>query len=133
MITGKQSHGPRAHLVHAVSAKVKKPLSGKVRSGQWNLYLGDPGCESGWPTPEHPEPSKSGGCGNCTKSPCLYDIAADIGEHNDVAAQNPDVVANLTALLKAEQKTCVEMDTAPSDGECDAYKTFGTVGPWVGV
>ena len=64
-----------------------------VRSGQWKLHLTPPRPrrrpKKGEPRPK-PQPLK----------PQLYDLAADVGEKNDVAAKHPDVVTRLTALLK---------------------------------
>ena len=53
-----------------------------VRSGKWKLILG-PGS----------------GATDGTK-PHLYDLAADIGEKTDLAAQHPDEVKRLTGLLE---------------------------------
>ncbi len=55
-----------------------------VRSGKWKLHTYRPewGADSG-------------------HAPLLYDLAADIGEQNDLAAANPGVVRRLEALAEA--------------------------------
>jgi arylsulfatase len=58
-----------------------------VRAGRWKLWL-----EKRERPPEGDEVVK----------PCrLYDLAADVGEARDVAADHPDVVAALKAAAKA--------------------------------
>jgi len=41
----------------------------------------------------------------------LFDLASDPGEHFDVAAQHPDVVADLVALAETHRRTV--QPTAP--------------------
>ena len=54
-----------------------------VRRGKWKLVIGAPGAG--------PEP-------------CLFDLANDLGEKNDLASQQPDIVRDLTAALRAWEK-----------------------------
>jgi arylsulfatase A-like enzyme len=54
-----------------------------VRRGKWKLVIGAPGAGA---------------------SPCLFDLANDLGETKDLAAQQPDVVRDLTAALRAWEK-----------------------------
>jgi arylsulfatase A len=54
-----------------------------VRRGKWKLVIGSPGASS---------------------EPCLFDLATDLGEKNDLASQRPDVVRDLTAALRAWEK-----------------------------
>ena len=35
----------------------------------------------------------------CVAAPCLFDIVADPTEHNDVAADRPDIVTTMVARL----------------------------------
>jgi arylsulfatase A len=66
-----------------------------IRQGPWKLALGPQNEAMG-----RPVSSDASG-----KQPRLYHLGDDIGEKNDVAAKNPEVVAKLTALaesMKAE-------------------------------
>ncbi|MEE8452182.1 MAG: sulfatase-like hydrolase/transferase, partial [Thermoguttaceae bacterium] len=56
-----------------------------VRQGKWKLHLS--GRDTVKKRPDQ-------------KFPALYDLSADIGEDNNVAAENPEVVERLTKLLK---------------------------------
>ena len=68
-----------------------------MRSGDWKLQLagGDgpkPGAKAGV---KKKEPQKQ------EAFPRLYNLAKDVGESTNVAAQNPEVVAKLQALAEA--------------------------------
>jgi arylsulfatase A-like enzyme len=74
-----------------------------IREGKWKLWLVDtaePGAvarEAPAPTPDgtpYTPPSQG-------QHAMLYDLAADIGETRNLAARNPQVVADLKAKLKA--------------------------------
>jgi arylsulfatase A len=93
-----------------------------IRQGAWKLEL-CPGS-GGWGRPKDGEARKEG-----LPAVQLYDLAADIGERNNVQLEHPDVVARLTALLEkymaegrstpgAPQKndTKVEIRKAPARG-----------------
>jgi arylsulfatase A len=54
-----------------------------VRRGKWKLVIGAPGAEA---------------------SPSLFDLDADLGESKNLAAQQPDLVRELTAALRAWEK-----------------------------
>jgi hypothetical protein len=64
-----------------------------IRQGAWKLAL----CSSsgGW---SGPRPNTA--AARKLPSVQLYDLSRDIGETNNVAAANPDVVARLTSLLE---------------------------------
>ena len=65
-----------------------------VRSGKWKLHLKPPRPRRPRPKKGEPRPKPQPPPG-----PQLYDLSADIGEKTDLAAQHPDVVQRLTALL----------------------------------
>ncbi len=81
-----------------------------VRSGTWKLHFPH----------SYPQPQPPGGNGKPGKyaqlriDRALYDLATDIAETTDVAAQHPDVVARLEAL--AEQARADLGDTATKRG-----------------
>lgn len=128
---------PRTTLVHHVELKHKKPI-GKIRFGEWNFYIGDPGAASGWPRPGDPEPDFPG---NCTAPPyCLFHVGGgpvhskDIGEHHNMASTEPELVANLTAMLKAAAcSDCVadELPNTSTATTCDGIHAFGAVSPYI--
>ena len=64
-----------------------------VRCGKWKLHLNAPQPRRR-PKKGQPKPKEQ------PRGPQLFDLAADIGEKSNVAAEHPDVVQRLTALLK---------------------------------
>jgi len=73
------------------------------------------------------------GCPVCNATlPCLYDLLADPGEHINVAASNPDVVARLTAAVASFEKPYVLGHL--SDDELEPYEEIpnGTWGTFEG-
>jgi len=67
-----------------------------IRSDKWKLHFPHP-------YPHIDEPGREGRPGKISQHKtdlALYDLEADVGESNNVAAQNPDVVAKLTALAE---------------------------------
>jgi arylsulfatase A-like enzyme len=58
-----------------------------IQRGEWKLIVGQ-GSGSGHSADTGPEPGQ------------LYDTPADLGETNNLYAQHPEIVAELTALLK---------------------------------
>jgi arylsulfatase A-like enzyme len=66
-----------------------------IRKGQWKLVSAGGAA----PAKAAAKAKAKAGAKAASAGPELYDLAADIGEKNNVAAQNPDVVKELTALL----------------------------------
>jgi arylsulfatase A-like enzyme len=64
-----------------------------IREGNWKLCL-SPGS-GGWSVPRDPEAVKRG-----LPSEQLYDMAGDLGETRNVAADHPEIVARLTKHLE---------------------------------
>lgn len=149
---------PRDSIVHeSVQGSTNgTATSGKIRWREWNLYvqtvaciaarstehsadryLGNPGY-GGYPKPgqsqkdaKDPEPDA------CSKSPCLFNVTASIEElpANDVAKENPDVVATLIKMLGAAAWDCPDglcsTDTYSGTATaCDSLKKYGAFGPW---
>jgi len=66
-----------------------------VRQGRWKLILAADG--GGFSTRVKPSPDAPKGQ--------LYDLSADVGERKSLYAEQPDVVARLTALLESARKS----------------------------
>ena len=67
-----------------------------IRSGKWKLHFRHP-------FPHIDEPGADGRPGKISQHKtdlALYDLEADVSESNNVAAQNPEVVAKLTTLAE---------------------------------
>ena len=100
LISGANDTSPHAELpvspdvlIHFVS-----------RNSTLKLITGVVGGNAGWMGPTYPnasspdnDPSKV--TLDCSASPCLFDVAADPGEHTDIAAQNGGVVTTMMARL----------------------------------
>jgi arylsulfatase B len=103
-----------------------------------------PFCPAGWVTPEgaaQPPPGECPGGTPCQLSPTssystgglwLFDVVEDMEERHDVAAQHPDVVADLLARLQAWNATRIPQSNSPTDPRSDPKHWGGVWTPWVG-
>ena len=113
----------------------------------WKLLLGAV-PQNIWTGPEFPNatsatlPPAEKLFGSCGFAPgCLFELSSDPGEHANVAAQHPTVVARLRAALEAANKTVWAPVRPKSAKACDVslskYKDpehdFGWWGPFVDV
>jgi len=94
-----------------------------IRQGNWKLEL-CPGS-GGWESPKNADAFKTG-----LPPVQLYDLSKDIKEENNIQAQHPDIVKNLTALL---QKYVDEGRSTPgksqhNDADVDLWKKGYTKG-----
>ena len=122
------------------------PLSAQaIIVGDWKLLLGE-SPQSIWQGPRYPnettatQPPSEPLFADCGfETGCLYDLLADPGEHENVAADNPAVVRTLRALLEHANATVWAPARPPSSRACevslalrkDPRYEFGWWGPFV--
>eukprot|EP00041_Stephanoeca_diplocostata_P010542 m.167573 g.167573 ORF g.167573 m.167573 type:complete len:189 (-) comp18195_c0_seq14:70-636(-) len=108
--------------------------SGKIRSGSWNLYVGNPGYGA-YPQPGQGKSPKDPTPRACDDKPCLFNVTSDAAEKYDVADQFPDIVADLQRRLGEAAWQCLDglctTDTYTGKATaCDSLKVYGAFGPW---
>ena len=82
----------------------------------WKLFTSPRVPGAGWTGPIFPNstsPDPEAPVMECAKGGCLFDVMADPGERNDVAAQHPQIVATLTARLAELSKSFYSKCVAP--------------------
>jgi len=133
----RSEHGspPRKQIIHETVLENGNISVGKIRSGKWNLYVGNPGEKfNGW---YHPNGTIEPGPENCAGGVCLFDMDSDVIERHDVAAGHPDVVATLLAKMTVEAECpdgiCeTDIYAGPIDA-CEAFDVYGAYGPWASI
>jgi len=63
--------------------------SGKIRSGDWNLYLGNPGY-GGYPEPGQGKSARDPEPNACAETPCLFNVSASSVELPENDRSQPD-------------------------------------------
>eukprot|EP00935_MAST-01C_sp_MAST-1C-sp1_P001547 g1547.t1 len=108
----------------------------KILLGDGNNETLDNAC---WPGPVHPNTSAADAgcmamkqtCGRTPETGCLYDVYADEGEHNNLAAAKPDVYNSMLAELhEVQQGVYSPMRGARSKAACE--KGLGDYGSFWG-
>lgn len=100
-----------------------------IRSSNWKLLTGYPGCDIWFPRPGHNSSERSPSEVDPLNSVMLFDIEKDPEERNDVSAQFPTVVEYLLTRLNQYQKSAVPVTFPDEDPRCDPGPT-GAWGPW---
>jgi uncharacterized coiled-coil protein SlyX len=154
-ISGNQPHSDRRELVYAhgmfknANAPRAAPcmnvsgqcLEGAIQRDGWKLIVG-PITQASWfgwfsPNTTHPINKSSPAVTTkaCFPEPCLYNLNESMTEHDDVAAQNPNVMASLVQRFKDLANTYHPPITNPKvdlSGYCKAVElNHGFVGPWM--
>ena len=125
LISGANATSPRAVL----------PLDdNSIIVGDWKLLLGAV-SESGWTGYVYPNASTAGGAKidgrhNCGETGCLFNVAVDMGEHTDRAAEQPTRVAAMAKILAAEKQAYYEnhdvgVDSCPVGWDREVSKSCG--------
>lgn len=112
-----------------------------IRKGDWKLLAGYPGKSEGWSSRSEctPEVARGTGCNGTGSTageprwagaPMLFNVTADAGEHDDLAALHPLVVAGLLGDLAPYNASKVPYDYALAKGLPDGEPIDGVWGPW---
>ncbi|EGD73972.1 arylsulfatase B [Salpingoeca rosetta] len=129
---------------NSTSPRVEYPItfdqSPLIVRPPWKLIVGDNLQYGQWTGPKYPNATTTGGgvpagAVNCTAG-CLFNIEQDPTEHHDVAAQHPDVVADLKQRLAYWQSHTLTWKPGwPIPQACEAYihRYNGYYGPFIDV
>ncbi|KAF3701777.1 Arylsulfatase B [Channa argus] len=100
-----------------------------IRSSNWKLLTGYPGCDKWFPRPGYNSSKSSPSEMDPLKPVMLFDIEKDPEERLEVSAQFPAVVEYLLGRLQQYQKSAVPINFPDDDPRCDPGPT-GAWGPW---
>lgn len=100
-----------------------------IRSSNWKLLTGYPGCDLWFPRPGHNASESASPRRPPLKSVMLFDIEKDPEERNEVSAHYPTVVDYLLTRLNQYQRSAVPITYPDEDPKCDPGPT-GAWGPW---
>ncbi|KAM4635443.1 arylsulfatase B isoform 2-T3 [Polymixia lowei] len=100
-----------------------------IRSSNWKLLTGYPGCDVWFPRPGQNSSGSSTSKKDHLKPVMLFDIEKDPEERNEVSEQFPTVVEFLLSRLHHHQRSSVPITFPDDDPRCDPGPT-GAWGPW---
>ncbi|KAF7646811.1 hypothetical protein LDENG_00182100, partial [Lucifuga dentata] len=100
-----------------------------IRSSNWKLLTGYPGCDVWFPRPGENENSSITSEMDLLKPVMLFDVEKDPEERNEVSDRFPKVVDYLLGRLQYYQSTALPINFPPDDPKCDPGPT-GAWGPW---
>ncbi|XP_070844413.1 arylsulfatase B-like [Chaetodon trifascialis] len=100
-----------------------------IRSSNWKLLTGYPGCPKWFPRPGNSSFMSKSSQVPPLKTVMLFDIEKDPEERNEVSAQFPTVVEYLLSRLYYYQKTAEPVYFPADDPKCDPGPS-GAWGPW---
>ncbi|KAK5852288.1 hypothetical protein PBY51_023768 [Eleginops maclovinus] len=100
-----------------------------IRSSNWKLLTGYPGCDIWFPRPGHNSSNSNPSRVDLLKSVMLFDIEKDPEERNELSAHFPNVVEYLLSRLNQYQKSALPINFPDNDPRCDPGPT-GAWGPW---
>ncbi|KAK9532288.1 hypothetical protein VZT92_009679 [Zoarces viviparus] len=117
------SGGSRADFGFNVS------IHAAIRSSNWKLLTGYPGCDVWFPRPGHNSSGSGPSRADPLKSVMLFDVEKDPEERHDLSATFPAVVEYLLGRLQQHQKSALPINFPDEDPRCDPGPT-GAWGPW---
>ncbi|XP_034458255.1 arylsulfatase B [Hippoglossus hippoglossus] len=101
-----------------------------IRSSNWKLLTGYPGCSVWFPRPGHNSSKSSPSKLDPLKPVMLFNIDKDPEERVEVSAHFPAVVDYLISRLHQHQKSALPINFPDDDPKCDPGPD-GAWGPWV--
>ncbi|XP_068562617.1 arylsulfatase B-like isoform X2 [Cebidichthys violaceus] len=100
-----------------------------IRSSNWKLLTGYPGCDVWFPRPGHNSSESDPSRAAPLTSVMLFDVEKDPEERNDLSATFPAVVEYLLRRLQHHQKSALPINFPDQDPRCDPGPS-GAWGPW---
>jgi len=142
-ISGANATSPRSRIVHEHSMfDPTAPSMGAIRENDWKLIVGKE-ASAGWygvSSDGHFTPPARGPAVNTSESacspaaPCLFNIAIDPEERNDIAAANPDIVLRMLAIFRSYDKEHHPPTKNPTENKTACCAASGAAGmlltPW---
>eukprot|EP00049_Salpingoeca_infusionum_P001522 m.48939 g.48939 ORF g.48939 m.48939 type:complete len:549 (+) comp11071_c0_seq2:65-1711(+) len=128
-LSGQEKTSPRTDILISDSTLI---------SGDWKVLTGKV-SEANWGGPLYPNMSTyddpiSKYSLECGQSGCLFNVATDPHERNDVAAENPQLISQLIAKMANMSKSIFPHPLGPKDPVCAQTaetKYGGFYGPWL--
>jgi arylsulfatase A len=116
LLSGKETKGPRDTFYFFRGPKLEA-----VRSGDWKIQFATvDAIKPNVKTKEQAKKAKNAAAKE--PFPRLYNLATDVGETTNVAAQNPEIVAKLQALADATESDLGKNDFGPGCRELGRVK-----------
>ncbi|XP_040928962.1 arylsulfatase B isoform X2 [Betta splendens] len=126
------SHAPLAPVIDKDSRarfSFNMSVHAAIRSSNWKLLTGYPGCDIWFPPPGSSGSETSPPGLDRLKPVMLFDVEQDPEERNEVSAQFPEVVDYLLKRLQHYQESASPINFPDDDPRCDPGPT-GAWGPW---